>query len=340
MELGTPGFPGRLAGALLALVVAAGPVRGAEPVTIDNFIRAETDHYLKSSVDMGCFGKFCHQRGPVPVTKQTVIRTNLDTPYSIGVFDLTTPVTVTMPDAGKRFQSVLVLNQDHYIKHVSYAPGPITLTRDTVGTRYAYVMVRTFMDPNDPRDMKAGAALQDKIAVAQASPGGFEIPDWDEDQRQAVRTGLLAGARYLPDARNAFGDEGAVDPVRRLFATAAGWGGNAEKDAIYVNQSVANADGRQAYTLTLPKVPVDGFWSVTVYNAKGYYEEPLKAVSVNNVTAQPNTDGTTTIRFGGDPGAANALNIMPGWNYIVRLYRPRAEILDGSWKFPAAIPVN
>jgi hypothetical protein len=24
----------------------------------------------------------------------------------------------------------------------------------------------------------------------------------------------------------------------------------------------------------------------------------------------------------------------PGWNYIVRMYRPRQEILDGTWKFP------
>ena len=27
--------------------------------------------------------------------------------------------------------------------------------------------------------------------------------------------------------------------------------------------------------------------------------------------------------------------IMDGWNYVVRLYRPRAEILDGSWTFPS-----
>jgi hypothetical protein len=31
---------------------------------------------------------------------------------------------------------------------------------------------------------------------------------------------------------------------------------------------------------------------------------------------------------------------MPGWNYIVRLYRPRAEVLDGRWTFPKAVPVK
>jgi hypothetical protein len=31
---------------------------------------------------------------------------------------------------------------------------------------------------------------------------------------------------------------------------------------------------------------------------------------------------------------------MKGWNYMVRLYRPRAEILNGKWTFPSPQPVN
>jgi hypothetical protein len=34
------------------------------------------------------------------------------------------------------------------------------------------------------------------------------------------------------------------------------------------------------------------------------------------------------------------LPITPGWNYIVRLYRPRKEVLDGSWTFPEGQPVR
>lgn len=44
--------------------------------------------------------------------------------------------------------------------------------------------------------------------------------------------------------------------------------------------------------------------------------------------------------FGGDPNQPNYLAIMPGWNYTVRLYRPRKAILDGAWKFPDAEPVK
>jgi hypothetical protein len=31
---------------------------------------------------------------------------------------------------------------------------------------------------------------------------------------------------------------------------------------------------------------------------------------------------------------------MKGWNYTVRLYRPRPEIVSGKWKFPEAQALN
>jgi hypothetical protein len=83
-------------------------------------------------------------------------------------------------------------------------------------------------------------------------------------------------------------------------------------------------------------VPVDGFWSITVYNADGYFERnPRGAYSVNNITAARNDDGSVTVRFGGDGDLErNSLPIAEGWNYLVRLYRPRPEILSGAWTFP------
>jgi hypothetical protein len=35
------------------------------------------------------------------------------------------------------------------------------------------------------------------------------------------------------------------------------------------------------------------------------------------------TKSNPTPHFGGDPQQPNFLPIVPGWNYIVRLYRPR-----------------
>jgi hypothetical protein len=56
---------------------------------------------------------------------------------------------------------------------------------------------------------------------------------------------------------------------------------------------------------------------------------------VYSITAAREHDGSIVVRFG-DHGAdaPNAIPIMDGWNCLIRLYRPRAEILDGTWKFP------
>ena len=102
----------------------------------------------------------------------------------------------------------------------------------------------------------------------------------------------------------------------------------------------ASTRRRPANKLTVRDVPVDGFWSVSVYNADGFFEpNDRDANSVNNITATPNDDGSITVHFGGCGDVApNCLPIMDGWNYIVRLYRPRPEVLDGSWTFPSLEP--
>jgi len=128
--------------ALVALAAAQAqslsPSAGAAiPVTVDNFIRAESDLYFSVvALKEGGFGKFEHHRELSPVDAQTVIRMNRDTLYSAAVFDLEAgPVTITLPDAGKRFMSLQTISEDQYSPPTIYDPGPHTLTREKVGTR-------------------------------------------------------------------------------------------------------------------------------------------------------------------------------------------------------------
>lgn len=312
-----------------------------QTVTEANFARAESDTYFASFVKDGAFGKLVHSRELADVDNQTVVRLNRDTLYSTGVFDLDAgPVTITLPDAGGRFMSLLLINQDHYNPATIYEPGPHTITREQVGTRYVTALIRTFVDPANRADVEAVHKLQDAITVEQASPGTFEIPGWDAASLAQVRDTLKRSGAF--DSRRAFGTRETVNPRDHLVATAAGWGGNPPEDALYVPGEPKANDGKTVHRLTVGDVPVDGFWSLTVYNKDGFMEpNQQNAYSLNNVTAEPNADGSFTIQFGGcGGGVVNCLPISAGWNYIARLYRPRPEILDGTWKFPEAQPVG
>ncbi|MCA6100398.1 DUF1254 domain-containing protein [Bradyrhizobium australafricanum] len=315
------------------------------PVTVDNFARAESDLYFGNNVkDAGGTGKLFHRRGPMSIDKQAVIRANRDTLYSSGVFDLNAgPVTITLPDAGKRFRSLMAINEDHYvIGKIEYHAGSFTYDKAKAGTRYMLLALRTLVDPNDPKDVAQVHALQDAIKISQKASGKFEVPNWDQASQKSIRDALLVLNDHTGGFARAFGAKGQVDPVRHLIGTAAGWGGNPDKDATYLSVTPAKNDGTTVYKLTVRDVPVDAFWSISVYNAKGYFEKnPYDAYTLNNITAKKSADGSIAVQFGDCDGKLpNCLPTMKGWNYTVRLYRPRAEILNGKWKFPEAQAVN
>lgn len=315
----------------------------AVPVTVDNFNRAESDLQFHEAVKDGGFGKFAHYRDPVAIGNQPVVRPNRDMLYSIGVFDLDAgPVMITLPDAGNRFRSMQVIDEDQYTLAVNYGAGDYTFTKETIGTRYVLIAVRTLVDAENTDDIGQVHALQDAIKVSQKSAGSFETPNWDQVSQKMVRNALLALASTVPKTTRMFGTRDQVDPVHHLIGTALGWGGNPEKAALYLDFTTNKNDGNTIYRLRIRDVPVDGFWSISVYNAQGYFQPNERDVyTLNNVTAKKSEDGSIVVQFGGCDGETpNCLPTVPGWSYTVRLYRPRTEILNGKWTFPEASAVD
>ncbi len=339
-----------LAGAILSIclvAICAIPSTAAESdkqtsVTIANFVRAESDHMFRANMEAIKIevGQFSHLRQPTTPDNQPVIRMNQDTLYSGTLLDLSKPVKITLPEVGGRYMSMHVVNQDHYM-FVESKPGEYELTMKSVGTRFALVTIRTFYNAGDPKDLAKAHAAQDKIEISGSGPGPFEAPNWNTDHLSTARKALNELAVLGFDTSYAFGRKEDVRPVDYLVGAAAGWGGLPRTAAFYILNSVENNDGKTAHVLTVKGVPVDAFWSITVYNAEGYLEDnDLGVNSFNNLSAKPNEDGSYTIHFGGDPKSVNYLPITDGWNYAVRMYQPRKEILDGTWTFPELNPLK
>ncbi len=310
-------------------------VKTAIVVNVDNFDRAQTDfEYAGIIKQAGGINKVHSNRTPTPIDKQNIIRMNRDTLYSTGVINISKGATVLLPDVGKRYMSLMIINNDGYVNDVYYGAGSYTLTVEKFDTPYVGVVIRTLANPEDPKDLAIAHKLQDQIQISAGSNEPFVLPNYDKVSYKATLEAILDLAKGLKRYTKTFGSKEEVNPVHFMIGTASAWGGLPDKDAQYINvQPDLPVD---KYELTVKDVPVKGFWSISLYNAKGYFQQnDLNSYSINNLTAKPNNDGSYTIRFGGCTASTeNCLPIMEGWNYAVRMYEPSKAIIDGTWTFP------
>ncbi|MFC3614773.1 DUF1254 domain-containing protein [Lutimaribacter marinistellae] len=312
------------------------------PVTIDNFARVASDIEFDKYVALaGGINRFYHFREPTPVDNQPTIRMNRDTLYSTAIVDISEGATLTLPDVGERYMSAMIYNQDHFVNAVFHGGGTYALDTDTFDTDYVIVYMRTLVDADDPEDVAAVNAIQDQMQIEAVSSNPFILPDYDED---AYETLVDLTKQLLPFAggiQGTFGTRESVVPLRHFIGTGIGWGGLPETEAMYPS-NVPNLPVGE-YKIEVPaEVPVGAFWSVSLYNADGFFEKNAHdGYVINSIMGDRNDDGSMTVHLGGcDDGRVNCLPIMEGWNYVIRLYQPGEEILDGSWTFPNVEPAS
>jgi hypothetical protein len=158
-------------------------------VTPQNYVRAESDMQMTGYIQkFDCFGKLHHNRAAYDVNNQVTIRGNRDTYYSFGVFDLTSPLTVELPENNGRYQSIMIVSQNHSIWGF-YGPKKGTLTIEKVGSRYALLCIRTFVDPNDAADVASAQKLQDDGSSSRTTLVVSKYLDWKlEEVEEACET--------------------------------------------------------------------------------------------------------------------------------------------------------
>lgn len=319
----------------------------AEPIYVGphNFIRAETDRYMGNFIARGELGMLRHRREPTDLESQNVIRMNLDTLYSSGVFDMEAgAVTVTLPQAPDgRYISAQVISQDHFTIDV-YLDGTNTFTIEDVGTRYAVVVLRVFADSFDADDIAYANKLQDAVGINQPAQGEFNAADYDPQSFEATRLTLLRlGALARGNLGTFFGGQDEIDPVSHLIVTTTGWGGLPRTDAAYFSGRPMPGNEDKPHQLILSDVPANAFWSITVYNARGFMvpNELVGVNALNNVNARPSEDGRYRIQLGGcSDTSVNCIATPEGWNYVLRAYQPAEAILSGEWEPPIATPIE
>jgi hypothetical protein len=312
-------------------------IHAAEPtikVNVLNYVKAKSALHFSNVVKRsGGVNKWSHLRQPTPLDKQRISRMNRDTLYSSVLVDISKGASFSLPDSGDRYMSATVINEEHYINNIYHGAGEYHLTVNEFDSPFVLLTVRTLVNASDPDDIKKANALQDKLLLKSASNKLYTHPNYDQESLKATSKPLSQLAGGLPDVVQTYGRKENVNKVRHMLASAYGWGGLPESEVIYLNVQPNLPIGD--FSLTVGDVPVDGFWSLSVYNKDGFFEKnEYDAYSVNNLTAEKSPDGSVTVNFGGSPQARNFLPITEGWNYVVRMYRPRLDIVEGRWTFP------
>lgn len=152
---------------------------------------------------------------------------------------------------------------------------------------------------------------------------------------------------YSPKNNSAFG----TDYLTRTAIARSNMFENAPQETKYIFTDTdvdgVQLDGKTAYTVTfaggeLP--PVDGFFSLTLYNEHHfYYENDLGRYSLGtkNPDLQYGDDGSLTIYVGNQPPAgAPETNWLPApaaaFSLYIRAYWPKQAVLDATW-FPPRV---
>lgn len=324
--------------ALLVLILGISTAAAEDAsilVNADNYARAEAAFQFEGmSKRGGGINQLSHVRQPIPLDRQRNMQMNRDTIYSSAVVDISKGASVSFPNSGDRYMSIAIVNEDNYTTAVYHGGGDIELSMEEHGTPFVALIARVLINANDAQDVKIANNLQDQIQITASSANPYHRANYDIDSRTTTRELFRLLGAGLGEASFCNGKQAEVKETRHKICAAIGWGGLPTYEVVYVKNQNKHPLGD--YQLRLNDVPVKGFWSISIYNEKGYFQEnEYKAYSINNVIAEPNEDGSFTINFGEHKNARkNFLPIMEGWSYVARLYLPSKDIQEGRWIFP------
>jgi hypothetical protein len=296
------------------------------PVSYENYNQAETARNFNNWAKLGGNNTMLHLEKLSPVGQDApTIRMNLDTLYSVGVYDNVGEMTVTIPESNL-YQSMMIMDTDGYTPFFLTEPGvyPIKHQSETL-----FIAVRTGVENrHDEESFKSAIAAQAGIKVEGYGTKPYVAPAYNQEQLHKLTAEynkkiLAAGVSFT------YGD--GVTPVNeehRTWSNAAGWGGMALKIGVsnYYTTS-KNLPGDVCHAVTFPKTGNKFFTSFTIYDTDGYL---MKGNShINSYTWQSNKDGSTTIHFNcGDDKPNNITSNGAEFNYIVRSYGASQAIID------------
>lgn len=313
-------------------------------VTPENYVEAEVDLTFTNIVKEVGSNAFRHDRSLIPLDKQPAVTMNRDTVYSFGIFYVPKGTTITLPKSKDgRYQSAMILQSDHYIDQVFYAPGTFKIESQTA---FVGIAVRTQVDATNPDDVKYVNSLQDQIAItlpAGVAAKDYVPRDWDMASLDALRTKYQEEAKALPNLNKTSGAHGTIDPQLQRLGVAVALGLLPPQHAVYIYRDYGlKGDTCYEATYTKPSFNEGGFFSLTMYGSDKFIHDERS--TLNNRVIKYKSDGTFTMHYGPKDICGDVDNWLntPGdnWYLGMRVYRPVEAIVNGEYDMPVPKPMS
>lgn len=295
-----------------------------------DYIQAEIRAFFADFIGRVDLNAFYHFPGVASAEDRFVVSPDNDTVYSVAIVNVSQGFTLALPDVGDRFLSIQITDENHVTPFYLYGGGTYTFTADQFESDYAVVGIRTGTDASEADIALVPEQLHPQYRISGAA-GADTMPRPDLDLLARVRAALLAEYSKLGSTA------GAMQPRTGLvedwevftYVTAGAWGLSADENAMYTPYALPGAEGGTCYTATYPPVPVQAFFSITVYGPEKYLMSNENNIVSSNRGVVTGEDGSFTVAFGGthcrDLAPNYAYTPEDGWSLLLRAYRPDVE---------------
>lgn len=136
--------------------------------------------------------------------------------------------------------------------------------------------------------------------------------------------------------------------LKRAYVAYMGLGANADEEATcpraFTDDRGNQLNGQYKYILRFENnrmPPVEAFWSVTMYDKDFHLvrnEDNRYAIADYTPGLERNTDGSIDIYIQKHPPMLHRSNWLPApdgyFNLLLRMYQPKAEVLNGTYEVP------
>lgn len=306
----------------------------ADPVeygmTAKEFIQAESRAFLSNFIARNGINEWFHFQALANKDDKWVVSPNNDTIYSIVTVNTTDGFTLVVPDVGKRFVTTHIIGENHMSPFYIYGGGTYKFTRDQFESDYVAIGIRMGTNGTSEDVKYIVEDLQPQYKILNANTADTMIRP-DSKKMLKVREAMIVEYDNLSDTFGVMVDHTSkvTDWEKFTYVTAGAWGLSADHTAMYAPYALDGVKGGKCYTATYSAVPVDAFFSITVYGQDKFLMADHDNIVSSNQDIIISDNGSFTIVYGNMDCKVKGKNFLytpeNNWSFLMRAYTPHVE---------------